>query len=363
MKILFRLFGALLILMLVYVVGVLAFGTYHDWHPPKTMPLEGERSIEARPVPDSLLRFLIWNIGYAGLGAECTFFFDGRGFLTDGGRMVIPPQDLSEKNLGGILTQAANVEVDFLLLQEIDWKAKRSYYQNQYEQIGEQVPNFYAGFAPNYQAPWVPLPLLQPWETLGEVKSGLATYSRYQPSVTERHQLPGEYGWPTRIFQLDRCLAVQRYPLSNGKELVVINVHNSAFDDGSIKALQMEYLKTFVLREYQVNGNYVVAGGDWNQCPPYFKADGFMFKGYEGGYEARNIDPAFLPPEWQWIYDPVNPTNRSVQAPYVAGETFVTILDFYLLSPNLRVKQVKTLHQDFRFSDHQAVYLEATLLN
>ncbi|NJM15622.1 MAG: hypothetical protein HC896_09855 [Bacteroidales bacterium] len=68
---------------------------------------------------------------------------------------------------------------------------------------------------------------------------------------------------------LDRCFLLQRFGLSNGKQLVVINTHNSAYDDGTLRNLQMNYLKT-ILKNEQASGNYIIVGGDWNQCPPGF---------------------------------------------------------------------------------------------
>ena len=57
--------------------------------------------------------------------------------------------------------------------------------------------------------------------------------------------------------------------MANGKELVMINTHNEAFDAGEIRTAQMSFLKDFVQSEYN-KGNYVIAAGDWNQSPPGF---------------------------------------------------------------------------------------------
>ena len=45
---------------------------------------------------------------------------------------------------------------------------------------------------------------------------------------------------------LDRCFLVNRYPVSNGNELLMINTHNSAYDDGSLRKQQMDFLKDFL---------------------------------------------------------------------------------------------------------------------
>jgi endonuclease/exonuclease/phosphatase family metal-dependent hydrolase len=70
------------------------------------------------------------------------------------------------------------------------------------------------------------------------------------------------------------------------------------------------------------------------------------------------LDAGYMPEGWRWAYDPAVPTNRSIDAPYEKGRTPVSLIDFYLVSPNVRVVQVKALDQGFRSSDHQPVWME-----
>ncbi|MEN0006192.1 MAG: endonuclease/exonuclease/phosphatase family protein, partial [Bacteroidota bacterium] len=172
-------------------------------------------------------------------------------------------------------------------------------------------------------------------------------------------QLPGEYAWPTRIFQLDRCILYQQYAVKDDRKLTLLNVHNSAYDGGVLKAQQMEYLKNLVLEEYE-KGNYVIVGGDWNMCPPNFPFDSFMPGGAQG-FGQINIPMDFLPVDWQWVYDPTTATNRKNATPYIKGETFITLIDFYLISPNVFVKNIKGINQEFNYSDHQPVWMEVEL--
>jgi endonuclease/exonuclease/phosphatase family metal-dependent hydrolase len=213
----------------------------------------------------------------------------------------------------------------------------------------------------NYKCDRVPIPLLEPWNAYGEVLSGLATFSRVQPSEAVRHQLPGHYPMPDRMFQLDRCAALHRYPLADGKSLVVINLHNAAYDPGDkIKALQLLYLRDLALEEYN-KGNYVVLGGDWNQCPPYFRFDTYMPKKTNGPGQG-NIPPDFFPEGWTFGYDPATPSNRKARDPYIKGETFETLIDYFLVSPNVRIMAAKGINQAFQFSDHQPVWLKVALI-
>ena len=212
-------------------------------------------------------------------------------------------------------------------------------------------------FAVNYRIPWVGIPLFEPWRAYGRMEGGLATLMRYRPVKSRRWQLPGEYGWPTRIFQLDRCAAEHRFATHTGKELVVFNLHNSAFDQGGkLKAQQMEFLRKKFLAEYEL-GNYVIAGGDWNQSPPFFNPTSLDTKSPHNPHTI-SIDPEFLPAEWRWIFDARTPTNRSTLTAFEQGKTPVALIDFFLVSPNLQVLRARAIETGFRFSDHQPVWME-----
>lgn len=357
-KISLRALGVFLVILLLYFAAVLVYGSATDYQPEGERPLGAIQEAGTPAITDSVLSLLIWNIGYSGLGAESDFFYEGGGFLTSGGRMVHTPQDLVEKNLEGILNLVRNTQADFFLFQEVDSASRRSYFTDQTAALSEALPGFGSWYAVNYLVDRVPVPLLEPWHAYGRTNSGLLSMSRFAPVSVERVQLPGKYPWPNRLFQLDRCAMVSRYLLPNGKELVVLNIHNAAHDrSGVIKAQQTEFLRSFWIDEYENKGNFVIAGGDWNQCPPFFPFDTFM-PGAKTMHTQINIDPELLPEEWRWMYDPEIPTNRRINTPFVKGESFTTIIDFFLVSPNITVRKVRAINTDFQFSDHQPVWME-----
>ena len=352
----------LFFLLTIYVGGALIFGTLTDFQPKAVIPLKAEQTSKLTAVEDSILSFVSWNIGYGGLGTESNFFLDSHGKYFACDKMVRAPREYVEKNVAGILRFATTFPSDFYLFQEVDYHSKRSYFMDEFEKIKKALPKFSAWFSVNYKSDWIPIPVFEPWKGYGEVFSGLATFARFQPTQSTRFQLPGEYGWPTRIFQLDRCAAMHRFAVKNGRELVVINIHNSAYDvDGILKKQQMDFLKQMVLGEYQ-KGNYVLLGGDWNMCPPNFPADHFM-PGKGQDYRQLNIDSDFLPASWQWAYDPSTPTNRKLTDVYQPSKTFVTLIDFFLVSPNIKVLKINGIDMGFRFSDHQPVRVEVKLLS
>ena len=352
--------GLAALLFFIYLSWVAGSGTYYDFQPVEEIALDARTQAPLKVIEDSTVSFLIWNMGYGGLGKESDFFYDDGGFFSAGDKMVRTAEIHVQKNIQGANEFIKKTPADFYLLQEVDVESKRSYFNNQLEGYEQQRPNYASFFAPNYVVDRVPIPILEPWQVYGKVNSGLGTLSRFQPKKSTRFQLPGKFEWPTRIFQLDRCLAVHRYGVNNGKELVVFNLHNSAYDSGGfLKKQQMKYLQKKVQKEYK-KGNYVVVGGDWNQCPPDFKFDTFMPENTDSYYQS-NIQKDYLPNDWQWVYDPKIPTNRKTASPYVKGQSFVTLIDFFLISPNLKVKSVQGYDLGFDFSDHQPVRMEVEL--
>lgn len=351
-----------LLLFLLYIVGVLLHGSLTDFQPPEKLDLTLDGAVSS-PTPlstDSLLRILSWNIGYAGLGEESTFFYHGGGFFTAGGRMVRPPKELSDKNLGGIAQILKDNPADVYLLQEVDKPCKRSHQTDQYQKLIETLPSTQSSFSVNYDVQRVPAPVLQPWKAYGRTHSGLATFSRHSIKAAERLQLPGRSSWPSYLFQLDRCVAVHRIPLDNGKELVIANIHNAAYDKtGTIKSLQLNFLKELFIKDYEA-GNYVIAGGDWNQSPPYFD-NSRLNPGKGPSHPAAYISPDLFPPSWQWIYDPLTETVRHNTTPYEKGKNYVRVIDYFLLSPNIQAVKVRCINHKFKYSDHQPVMVEVKL--
>lgn len=335
-----------------YVVCVIAFGTINDYQPEEIIAIQEENNPNLLANDSSKFTLLIWNIGYAGLGNKSDFFLDG-------GTMVRPEKSLSRAYLDGIKSYVASESnTDFIMLQEVDVLAKRSYLANEFEEIASELPNHSKSHALNFNVKFVPKPLTS-LSPIGKVQSGLATYSKYQVAQSTRYQYPGSYSWPTRAFHLDRCFLETRVPLSGGKEMIIINSHNSAYDGGLLKPLEMAYLKEHLLAEYE-KGNYIIVGADWNQCPPNFPYDSFS-KGNADDYYQDNIAEDFMPEGWQWAYDSKVASNRKLNFAFDEASTFTTLIDFYLLSPNVELLEVQGVSLNFKYSDHQPVKLKIQL--
>lgn len=351
MRLLLLLFKILLVIALLIALALgifLLYSTLTDVTPEEKIEVPSEGSSTAK-IDSNSLSLLIWNIGYCGLGAEIDFFYDG-------GSVSVTPKDKVEKYLTGMKKfLATQKEQDFIMLQEVDYGSRRSHYTKQDEETKSVLSSMNSTKAFNYDVQFVPLPFSQP---MGRAYSGLQTLSPYKSVGNTRYQFPGNYAWPNKLFFLDRCFLLQRFPYA-GKELIVINTHNSAYDNGDLKRQQMHYLKTVLEEEYE-KGNYVVVGGDWNQTPPSFDNTTFVKPGGEKPYDQIPVKQDYLP-GWKWAFDPSVPTNRKVRSPYNKSTTFTTVIDYFLLSPNIEVESVKGINLDFESSDHQPVEVKIRL--
>jgi len=345
MKAVKRIFRWILILVLLfglYVGGMIAYAWATDYIPER----QESSAIQDAGTPllaisKDTFSLFSWNIGFAGLGEESDFFYDG-------GNHVRMERPIVEKNLAGIKQVLARYrpETDFFLLQEVDESSRRSHRINQLQAFEEILDGYSYAFGKNYDVSFVPVPITNP---LGGVLSGITTYSRYKPAEATRYAFEGNFSFPKNLFFLDRCFLLTRFPLPNGQDLVVINTHNSAYDDGGLRKAQMQQMTDVLLAEYE-NGNYVIVGGDWNQRAPGFPGFGIPVPAIEV--------PEKYPAEgWTWAFDPNTSSNRSLKAPFDADTTTQALIDFYLLSPNVEMLHVEGINLDFVYSDHQPVRL------
>ena len=340
----------------------LAWATLADYKPPEQIPAETSGTGRRVDLSDSIFSITTWNLGYFGLGKDCDFFFDG-------GTMTRPSKEQYRQYSEGVLDYLEKQEnTDFYFFQEVDVYSKRSHFDNQVEKLKTLFNRMESSFAYNYIVPFVIVPATNP---MGKVNSGILSFSAFHTTENTRYAFPTSYAWPVNLMQLDRCFMLSRVQLAGGKELVLINTHNEAFDDGSQRRKQLAVLKELMLAEYE-KGNFVVVGGDWNQNPVGFgdlaigRLDDLAIWRFGDLDVGRRIEPAieadFLPGDWQWVFDPSLPTNRDVDAPYERGKTKTTIIDFFVVSPNVEVIQVKTTDIGFEWADHQPVEMKFKLL-
>jgi len=283
----FKIFFYLIISFVAFILFFLAYFTFKDYNPEERILLY--KSNDPDTLTDAIYTVISWNIGYCGLNDKMDFFYDG-------GKNVYPEKEIVLNNLRNIVDTLEKFYryCDFVFLQEVDLNSKRSYYINQISEIQKKIDDVKLLFALNYNVKFVPVPFYKP---MGRVESGIAILTKYKPLIAYRISLPSDYPWPKKLFMLDRCCILSYIPIKKGKYLVLINTHNSAYDDGQLRILQNQEIKKIMLNEYK-KGNFVIVGGDWNQIPPGFKPK-YNNEFYDSTYYSMSIPKNF--PDVNWL--------------------------------------------------------------
>lgn len=307
---------------------------------------------EFSPFLDQELTVISWNIGYAGLGKDSDFFMDG------GENVSSADQDAVTASLLGIYKQlyTGNNQAGIYMLQEVDKNSARTYGMDESDCLGI----YNSTYALNYSCPFVPYPL----PPIGRVNSGLLTTTMYDIDSSERISLPCPFDWPVSTANLKRCLLVSYLPIEgSSSKLVIVNLHLEAYDDGEGKIAQTKQLREFIQSEYE-KGNYVIAGGDFNQVFPggIEKYPNEHPELWEPGIITEDI----MPEGWSLAYDLETPSCRLLNQPYDPADTENTqyyVIDGFIISPNVELISVETLNAGFEFSDHNPVQLKVRLIS
>ena len=284
---------ALLILVVLYVVYV--FASYHRIGD-QSLSVMHCSSRDAVPMEDAVETGAVYrvssaNAGFGAYSADYSFFMDGGRESRARSRQEV------DENMRGIVAFVKGLSPDFALFQEVDTDGTRSWHIDETAYLSDAMTGceFDEVFAQNYDSPYLFYPLIQPH---GANQSGIVTLSRHPIASAARRELPVESGF-MKLLDLDRCYSVSRIPTASGKELVLYNLHLSAYtSDGAIATEQLELLCADMLAEYEA-GNYCVAGGDFNKdllgnSPEIFgvAAGGKRHLGaaHPGGNDSRGTD-------------------------------------------------------------------------
>ncbi len=350
MKKLLKIILALVGIVVLAAVGLIGYLTLTEYAPADVEPLKVTQAAWQNAVRvGSQLDVITLNTGYGSLGRDQDFFMDG-------GSMVRPNSaDDVRENISGILSELARHDADVYFLQEVDFDSYRSYYIDQGEHYRHGL-SLNMAKAYNYKCDFVPIP----WPPMGKVTSGLASFTALNVTQATRESLPVPFTWPMRVANLKRCLLIERVPVEGtDKELVLINLHLEAYDDGEGKAAQTKQLMDVIAAEYR-SGNYVIAGGDFNQT--FEGADTFPVLN-EAYWQPGRLYNSDLPSGFRYVFDASRPTCRLLNKPYDGNRqaTQMYVIDGFIVSGNLKVNHVETVDMNFRYTDHNPVLLQVTL--
>ncbi len=341
--------GALLLL----VVGFFVWLTITEYKPAdvETVKVTNNSAAETLGTEVSVIT---WNIGYSGLGKYEDFVLDGG--KTDGKPDTV---ETFRSYFDGIIATLRANEADVYMLQEVDSYSDRSYHMDEVTSlaIALDMPN--TAFAYNYKCNFVPFP----WPPIGHVEGGLTTYSvaRAAGDTATRISLPVAFDWPLRVAQLKRCVLITRYNIEGtDKQLSVINFHLEAYDSGEGNRAQAAKLLE-IINEEAAKGNYIIAGGDFNQAFPG-SLDVFPIKNPDI-WSPGQFDTSTLPEGFTLVYDGEHASCRLLNQPYdpTSEATQYFILDGFIVSPGIEVTSVETIDAGFEYSDHNPVKINIKL--
>ena len=338
--------GMLIGVVLLAICVLLAWLSFNEYKPAPEEPLEVVSNIDGEPTKardlsvNESISILSWNMGYGALGDNADFFMDG-------GESVMTA-DLTRVNANtmAVIEYLKSQNPDVVFLQEADQDSKRSQHVDEVAKIRKALNKKYQStFANNYKVSYVPYPV----PTLGKVDSGLLTLSKFKVSGATRVSLPCPFSWPVRTMNLKRCLMVDRIPLlaeGSPQELVLINLHLEAYDSGEGKIAQTKALRK-VLEEEYAKGNYVIAGGDFNQT--FSNVNHSLYPVLAGKWEPGKLKAKPFKKNWALLMDPTAPTCRSLDRPLEGltpdekdpTEFQYYMIDGFIVSKNLEIQQIK----------------------
>lgn len=360
----------LVLIWLARIVGIivicfallLTFLTVTEYRPAAQENITVETSGQGKTLTlGSSISVMTWNAGYGALGDNADFFMDG------GKSVKTADQNRVNINVLSIADEINKISPDFMFLQEVDVASSRSYNTNEVEMLKSMTSAKMTDstFAYNFKVAFIPYPI----PPIGKVNSGILTLSKYAIEDSTRYQLPTPFKWPVRLGNLKRCLMVDKVPVNDangkatGKYLVLVNLHLEAYDSGEGKAAQTKMLNDILQAESDA-GNYVIAGGDFNQT--FSGTDSSMYPEQEGKWHCGKIEESDFSSDWQFEMDNSTPTCRSLDQAYAGADQKnfqYYMIDGFIVSKNIEVSSVKTQSLSFANSDHNPVLLQVKLGN
>lgn len=361
------LIGAMILLIGGYVIYVIA--QYYRIDDKAILSVVGSSTEQVER--DRSYTVMSYNLGFGAYSPEYSFFMD-TGVMNDGREITgkyakgLNKADV-QKNVNGQVRVLKDHDPDFCLLQEVDERADRSYNINMVKAVRDALPSRLSTYAENFHTANLLYPFNDP---IGTINAGLLTTSRYSVDSAVRRSFPVTTALIDKLFDLDRCFAVHYLPVKNSeKQLVLINLHMSAYDEGgAIRVKQLKMLNAVLAEEY-AKGNYVVAGGDFNHC---LIADKF-----DSNEQALQHFPSDQKtPDWvknsvlcnselasgfSIAADETKATCRGAEMPYTKGINYTTVVDGFIVSDNVTVVRENTVDTDYAYSDHNPVLMEFKL--
>lgn len=326
--------GVFTALLLVGALAILAFANACTPRP--------ELEVQPAPaLPDAgeTLTVMTWNLGYAALGDDADFVADGGDSIraSDRGRI--------EANLEAITGRLRASSADVHLLQEV---AGPGFMTRGIDVRGAVFGVFegrWSASSADVRTRLLPQPIA--------LDHGLFAASRPAVDSARTVEITRE---PERMAGIiARAYHVQLLRLSGPGRWSLINIHLSAFDQGDVRAQQLQDVLALAQAEY-AEGRRVIIGGDFNQR--LADTDFPHTTTQEDLFWLRDLPEDALPQGWMLAADPAEPTVRTLERAYAPSENYTAVIDGFILSPNVALVSVQGDDTGFAASDHQPVTVE-----
>lgn len=326
-------------------------------------PLEINNPQEQVLQKDTEYTALTYNIGFGAYDPAFSFFMDegvmADGTTTKGISSRAASEAAAQANTQGAISQMQENAANFMLLQEVDEKADRSWNVNQVQEITTAFPEYSWSYASNFHTAYLAYPITDP---IGKTESGLLTLSQFKNDSAVRRSYPVDQGFPTKFFDLDRCFEVNRFPVEGGGELVLINSHMSAYDEGGLIREQQMKLITEVMKAEREKGNWVIVGGDFNHA--FSQPLDVIPSGQQIPAWVTEFDYSALPEGFR-VVEADNLTTigtcRGSDIPYTKGVNYEVVVDGFIVSDNVNATATN-LDLGYLYSDHNPVRMTFSLL-
>jgi endonuclease/exonuclease/phosphatase family metal-dependent hydrolase len=208
--------------------------------------------------PGQTIKVITFNAQFFA-GTRYNFFYDG------GPDTLVDPDDVYT-TISRFAEFVTEERPDFLLLQEVDSRARRTGYLDEVGLLRDALPIDLRNYvtADYWRSRFVPHPKI--W---GAASTKLAIFSRYRLAGARRYRLPLRPGNPiANDFNLKRAILEVEIPSRDGGVLAMLNTHLDAFPNGTdIMDRQVDKLHRFLAHLDQQNRPWII-GGDFNLLPP-----------------------------------------------------------------------------------------------
>lgn len=344
--------GAVLLVVIVYLLYVLL--SYSRIEDNQVLEVNNKGIDEVMHL-DTVYTAVTQNIGFGAYTQDYTFFMDGGE----------ESRAESERSVIECVSKASNkvdeFDPDFILFQEVDFDSTRSHHVNERAILEQKFSDYSSVFAVNYHSAYLFYPISEPH---GQSNSGMLTLSKYNITSSLRRSIPISESF-SKFLDLDRCYTVTRFPVENGREFVLYNVHMSAYGGSpEIRTAQITMLVNDIMAEYE-KGNYCIAGGDFNH--DFTGNSNQRLNGTQAADDYEWVQPfpqELLPKNIikcdEYGAAELIPTCRNCDIPYEKGN-HTYIVDGFLMTDNINATLVKNISTDFVYSDHNPVLISFKL--